>query len=55
MGMVIQEKKAQRARRMNQKIQLLGWGGGALESPRDLGCEIPPGLNGDDLRQNAQQ
>jgi hypothetical protein len=26
-----------------------------VESPRDLGCERLPGLNGDDLSQNAQQ
>ena len=29
--------------------------GEPLESPRDLGCERLPGLNGDDLSQNAQQ
>ena len=32
-----------------------GWGGDSLGSPRDLGCERLPGLNGNDLRQNAQQ
>jgi len=31
------------------------WGQGlALESPRDLECERLPGLNWDDLSQNAQ-
>jgi hypothetical protein len=29
--------------------------GKPLESPRDLGCQRLPGLNGDDLSQNAQQ
>ena len=31
------------------------WKYAAVESPRDLGCERLPGLNGDDLSQNAQQ
>jgi hypothetical protein len=26
-----------------------------LENPRDLGCERLPGLDGDDISQNAQQ
>jgi hypothetical protein len=29
--------------------------GKPLESPRDLGYERLPGLNGDDLTRNAQQ
>jgi hypothetical protein len=29
--------------------------GGPLESPRDLGCKRLPGLNEDNINQNAQQ
>jgi hypothetical protein len=33
----------------------VGHEGGPLESPRNLGCERLPGLNGDDFSRNAQQ
>jgi hypothetical protein len=35
-------------------IAARGWGG-AIESPRDLGCSRLLGLSGDELSQNAQQ
>ena len=41
-------REAQRTRRMNQNMQLLGVGE-LLESTRKLGCERLPGLNGGDL------
>ena len=51
-----EKREAQSARRVNGIRELPGWRvGEPLESPRDLGCERLPGLNGDDLSQNAQQ
>jgi hypothetical protein len=50
-------RDAQRIRRINQNMRQwsLGGQGKPLESPRDLGSERLPGLNGDDISQNAQQ
>jgi hypothetical protein len=45
-------REAQRSKKMNGNMQLLGGEvlEELLESPRDLGCERLPGLNGNDIR-----
>jgi hypothetical protein len=46
------KREAQRGKRVNTNMQQWGWRD-PLESHRDLGCEMLPGLNHNDLSQNA--